>query len=413
MDEQRFFIGGITYAVTDTQLQDVLAQVYETPARPRCLCVRGGVEMYVAKHRQYQVKRMPGTGSQHHPSCVSYEPEHGLSGLGELVGEAVIERFPELVELRVDFPLARVQGRALPRGEAVPPADVSTSRRRMSLRAVMHYLFEHAGFNRWTPAMGGKRSQAVIHKYLMESATHIEMKGVRLSERLYVPEQFNEQRKEEIAERRRKKLSVLMTPEGEAGFKMVMVIGEFKEADSLALGRKVWLRHMSDAPLFIDNKTWARIERTYGALFEAREADTTIKLRVMLGALIYARREHTYQIDTASCMLATENWIPVEGLHEAELLQALVDHKRRFLKPLRYDAKNAAPFPNVLLLDTGASPTRMHVISSFMDARERGAKEKAVAAERENAWIWYTDKKMPELPLAVPAAGVMPSRPAA
>lgn len=409
MDEQRFFIGGRTYAVMDLQLQEVLARVYETPARPRCLCVPGGVEMYVAKHRQYRIKRMPGTGSRHHPSCVSYEPEHGLSGLGELVGEAVIEHSPESVELRVDFPWARVRGRALPRGDAVPPADVRTARRRMSLRAVMHYLFERAGFNRWTPAMEGKRSQAVLHKYLIEAATPIAMKGIRLSERLYVPEQFNEQRKEEIAERRRKKLSFLMTPE-EAGYKMAIVIGEFKEADPSALGRKVWLRHMPDAPLLVDHPTWARIERTYGALLEARDADTTIRLRVLLGALVYARREHTYQIDTASCMLATEHWIPIEGVHEAGLLQALVGHKRRFWKPLRYDAKSTASFPNVLLLDTGMSPTRMHVISSFMDGKERAAKEKAVEAARENAWIWCTDQSMPELPPAVSAAGGMPHR---
>lgn len=156
-----------------------------------------------------------------------------------------------------------------------------------------------------------------------------------------------------------------------------------------------------------------RIARTYGALLEARDADTTIRLRVLLGALVYARGEYTYQIDTASCMLVTAHWIPIEDLHEAGLLQVLVGHQRRFWKPLRYDAKTAAPFPNVLLLDTGVSPTRMHVISSFMDARERAAKERVVAAERESAWIWHTDQNMPALPLAVSAGGVMPSRPPA
>ncbi len=46
-----------------------------TPERPRCMCQRGGIEMYVAKHRLYVVKRMPDTGHQHHATCVSYEPE--------------------------------------------------------------------------------------------------------------------------------------------------------------------------------------------------------------------------------------------------------------------------------------------------------------------------------------------------
>lgn len=398
MDDQRFFIKGVTYSAADTRLQDALARVYETPERPRCMCVQGGVEMYVAKHRQYVVKRMPGTGGEHHPSCASYEPEYGLSGLGELIGDAVIERSPELVELRVDFPLARVQGRPFPRGDPMQPTDVSVPRRRMSLRAVMHYLFERAGFNRWYPAMEGKRSQAVIHKYLTEAAADIEMKGVRLSERLYVPEQFNEERKEEIAERRRKKLSILLSPKDDTGVKLAIVMGEFKGTDTSAFGRKVWIRHMPDAPLFIDNKTWERIERIYGALLEARDADTKSKLRIVVCALVYAKREHTYQIDTASFMLVTDNWIPVEGVHEVDLIQVLRERKRRFMKPLRYDAKSVVSFANALLLDTRKPPTPMHIISGFMNGREKAMKERAVKDEGADAWIWNADQEMPPLP---------------
>jgi len=45
-------------------------------------------------------------------------------------------------------------------------------------------------FDRWFPAMAGRRSQGFVRKYIMEAATEIETKGIRLSERLYVPEQF-------------------------------------------------------------------------------------------------------------------------------------------------------------------------------------------------------------------------------
>ena len=58
---QRFFIKGKTFAADDSLLQDALARIYDTPERPRCMCIRGGVNMYVAKHRHYVVKRMPGT----------------------------------------------------------------------------------------------------------------------------------------------------------------------------------------------------------------------------------------------------------------------------------------------------------------------------------------------------------------
>src|ERR1700694_5253436 len=120
----------------------------------------------------------------------------------------------------------------------------------MSLRAVMCFLFERAGFNRWYPAMEGKRTQGVIHRYLMEAAEGIQTKGVTLSERLYVPEQFHEERKSEIAERRRSKLAVLQSPENDVQFKMALVIGEYKGEEASPLGRKVWLRHMPDGPRF-------------------------------------------------------------------------------------------------------------------------------------------------------------------
>src|SRR5574343_1501913 len=110
MDSQRFAIKGRVIGADDPQFQEALAHVYETPERPRCLCMPGGVEMYVARPRQFVVKRMPDSGSAHHPGCVSYEPEAQQSGLGEMVGEAVLEPEPGRFELRVDFPWARMIG---------------------------------------------------------------------------------------------------------------------------------------------------------------------------------------------------------------------------------------------------------------------------------------------------------------
>jgi len=402
MEEQRFLIRGVTYAANDPGLQHALELVYETPERPRCICVRGGIEMYVAKHRQYIVKRMPSTGQSHHARCPSYEPEIGQSGLGELIGEAIIERSHDSIVLRVDFALSSVPGRTSVREVAQEPADINAPRHRMSLRAVMHFLFERSGFNRWYPAMEGKRTQAVLHKYLLEAADGIQMKGVTLSERLYVPEQFHEEQKNEIAERRRRKLAVLQSPEGDGQFKMAIALGEYKGDQASPLGRKVWLKHMPDAPLFIDAKAWKRIERVYGSVLEARDADTKTKQRVVICALIHAKREHTYQIDAASFMLTTDNWIPIDGIHEVDLIQVLTERRRRFMKPLRYDARTTALFPNALLLDTGAKPHPLHVVSSLMDPNDRAGKERALNGQSVSAWVWRTDKPMPPLPDAVP-----------
>ena len=137
MELHRFAIDGRVIGADDVQLQDALARAYQSPSRPRCLCVPGGVEMYVARHRQYVIKRMPDTGDRHHLGCPSFEPEASQSGLGELVGQAVIEVEPGRVELRVDFPWERMTGRSVARGE---PALPVARRHRLFDRAVSHAL---------------------------------------------------------------------------------------------------------------------------------------------------------------------------------------------------------------------------------------------------------------------------------
>lgn len=396
MERQRFSIQGREINADDPRLQEALAGIYDTLERPRCLCQPNGIEMYVARHRQFVIKRMPDSGNAHHPCCPSYEPESQLSGLGELLGEAVLEREPGRIELRVDFPWSHRLGSAIPGGEPEEAQEVAIPHQRMTLHALLHFLFERAGFNRWTPAMAGKRNQGVLRKYLQESAEEITVRGIPLSARLYVPEPFNESTKAEAARRRREKLAVLRPYEGR--IPLALVIGEYKTCEATAQGYRVWVKHMPDAPLLIAGKAWARVERVFAPMFEACDADTGHRARLVIAAIIKARREFTYEIDAMSLMLTSEHWIPIEGVHELPLIDDLVSQQRRFIKPLRYDAKSAAPFSNALLLDIGPQPVPLHILSPFMNAKERAAKEKAIAATKEPTWTWWTDQPLPQLP---------------
>lgn len=400
MDTQRFSIKGRVLNSDDPALQDALALVHDTPERPRCLCVPGGVEMYVSLHRHFVVKRMPDTGGQHHPACPSYEPDPASSGLGELMGDAVRETQAGVVDLCVDFPWTRTRGHSGSATDTEGPVDVQAARRRISLRGLMHFLFERAGFNRWTPAMEGKRNQGVLHKYLTESAQDVNAKGIALAPRLYVPEPFHESTHLAAAQRRRVKLEILRPVDGRNP--LALVLGEFKGVEESAAGHRVWIRHMPDAPLLAEATTWKRIEKAFARLLEARDADSGFRVRVILAALIRARREHTYEIDAASLMLASEHWIPIEGVHELPLVHALIGQHRRFLKPLRYDARGSARFPNAMLLDIGATPLPLHVFGAFMTPRDRELKEAAVQA-CEHVWVWPADAPvMPALPAARP-----------
>ncbi|MBT9598489.1 MAG: DUF1173 domain-containing protein [Vitreoscilla sp.] len=399
METQRLVIAGRIWVTDDPQLQEALARVHDTPERPRCLCVPGGIEMYVARHTLFVVKRMPDTGSRHDTTCPSYEPDAQQSGLGELIGGAVVEREPGRVELRVDFPWARISGRSVARAEARDAGEVGATPRSMSLRALMHYLFERAGFNRWSPAMEGRRNQGVLHKYLLEAARGVTVKGLTLSDRLYVPEPFSETGRADAARRRREKLSVLHPGDGQQP--LALLLGEYKANEPCTAGRRVWIKHLPDVPLLVSGKTWERLEKRYATIFDARDADAGHRVHVVVAALLRARREYTYEIDAASMMLTNETWIPVEGVHELPLLRALIEQRRRFVKPLRYDAKTAAGFPNALLLDVGAVPAPLHVVSAFIDLKEQRAKQRATADAGDGAWVWSTAHCMPAFPQAV------------
>ena len=398
MEPTRYNIKGRIYSTSDRDLQDGLAGVYGSSDRPLCMCVPGGVEMYIAKHAEYVVKRMPDTGHEHQPTCSSFEPEPGTSGLGELLGEAIIEHSPDQVEVRTDFPLLRMPGKSMPHGEVTAhPAEVHAPRRRMSLRALLHFLYERAGFNRWYPAMEGRRNQGVLQKYLYEAAKGVLLNGVALDERLYVPEPFRVEYKDDIGVRRRKKLALLMAPDDALRFKMAILIGEYNGAEASGLGRRIIGKHMPDSPLYIDNKAWERVERRCGAILCARDADVARKPRVVMAALIYARREHVYQVDTLAMMLTTDQWIPLQGLHELPLIETLQREQRVFMKPLTYDARQAAVFPNALLLDCGSEPLPIHIESPFASPKAVAVKRKAVASSRAS-WVWTAGREVPLLP---------------
>lgn len=72
-------------------------------------------------------------------------------------------------------------------------------------------------------------------------------------------------------------------------------------------------------------------------------------------------------------MLAGGERIPLEGVHEVPVIQALVEQRRRFVKPLRDDAPSAAVFPTALQVDAGSAPAALRLVSTSMSPGERAA----------------------------------------
>ena len=406
MDEQRYLINGRIFAADDPGLQDALARIYDTPARPRCLCVDEGVEMYISKFSEFVIKRMPETGAEHRPTCPSYELPASESGLGEVLGEAIIERGPDGVELRLDFPLTRRVGRSFAIAERKRPAEVTVARKQLSLRGLLHYLWERAGFNRWYPRMQGKRSYWVLRKFLLQASEEVETKGLRLAERVFIPESFSKDQVAEIAQRREEALSILLSSDPDLHFKMMIAIGELKELRATTLGYELVLKHLPDCAFFLEQKAGARTKRAFESELLAWSAG---QVKLIAACLFYAKREHLYQIESLTLMMTSAQWIPLDHAHEKDVVDKLVAEQRAFLKPLRYEAKHAGNFPNFQLLDAGERPVALDILSAFLTDQEHAAKARAIAARNPQGWAWDTaqDVFIPDLP---PPAGRRPAR---
>ena len=63
---------------------------------------------------------------------------------------------------------------------------------------------------------------------------------------------------------------------------------------------------------------------------------------------------------------------------------------------VRHD-QTAGPAP---LLDSGSQAVPLHIVSPFMDSKERQAKEAAISGAGPAVWSWRTTDSMPPFPEA-------------
>jgi hypothetical protein len=414
MEDQgpRYVVDGVRLRPDDPAWQHALERAHAKNAQPLCLCRPGGVPMYIARYHHFFVKRLPDTGHKHHPTCPSYEPPPNQSGLGEVLGDAVIERAPDRLEVRLDFPLTRRLGRPVAQGDPnAARTEVAAHRRRLGLRGLAHLLLQRAGFNRWYPRMQGKRSWYVVRKHLMAAAHEIETKGARLADILLVPEPFSLEDATAIAKRRMRAMAVLLSPGEDVQFKLMLVMSELKEFSATDVDYRIVLRHMPDCPLYMERKAGERFKKVFECEYEAwahqRSAEQSgqtdpWRLRFLFCGLIYAKREGVYFVDTATLVMLSSTWIPLDYPYEQSLVDELVRQERRFLKPLRFESKQGASFPNAVLLDTGDAETPLDIVTPFMADRDRALKQQALA-KRAAGWTWdmQTQQEPPSLPRAL------------
>ncbi|MCW5662830.1 MAG: DUF1173 domain-containing protein [Piscinibacter sp.] len=389
-------LGGRRFAAGEPGFAEAVAAAHAAHLRPRCLCRAEGIEVYVARCGDgFIVKRMPDTGSRHAPGCVSYEPPAEFSGLGQVLGSAIKEDpHTGTTTLKLDFPLTKIAGRS-----TVPPSggdadSVATDGTRLSLRGLLHYLWDQAGLTRWQPGFAGKRSWGTVRRHLLQATENKLASDSPLRARLYVPEVFSVEQREAINARR----LALWARAGAAGGKpqaLMVLVGEVKEIVPARYGYKAVVKHVPEQGFAIDEQLFRRLERRFAG--ELSLWGTSDSLRLVMIATFGVSAAGVPSIERASPMLVTEQWLPVENSLEQRLIAELLGQGRKFVKGLRYNLGSSNPLACAVLTDLDQP------VGLFLETRtgldEADSSSRVRAAYGQQAWVWHPDdERMPPLP---------------
>ncbi len=396
---RRIRIGGVDVAFDGEPPEDLLAGAYARREHPLCLCCTDGVAMYIARFGERHIlKRMPGTGAQHDADCESYEPPSGLSGLVSVEGEAIVENIDDgTTALKLGFSLSKLAGRAAPAaGEAPAASEAKADGAKLSLRAMLHFLWDRAGFNRWRPAMAGRRNWAVLRKFLLDAAATSTARGKPLAHSLYLPEMFDAKREDAIVRRRAELLSRAIQSNGNRR-SLAILIGEVKEIAPSRIGARLVVKHAPRFPFMLAEEVERRLKKTFAnelALWDANGEWHLVAIATFgIGAAGVAT------VETIALMAVNENWIPVETGYEAMLIERLTKGGASFVKSLRYNMAGSQPMASLVATRAGGDSTALYLVPDDADAAFRESLEELIGESGMPAWVWDLGSgPMPDLP---------------
>jgi hypothetical protein len=380
-------VGGQRFDATSQELAEAIAAAHAAHHRPRCMCVAGGVAMYVARlGGGFIVKRMPHTGSKHAPDCPSYEPPADFSGLGQVLGSAISED-PATGEttLKLDFPLSKAPGRSMTPAAGGTGDSVASDGTKLSLRGLLHYLWDQAELTRWQPGFEGKRSWATVRKHLLQAAEHKTTRGQALQALLYIPESFSVEQRDPI-NARRLALWANAIPKPRQPQQLMLIIAELKEIVPARYGYKALIKHVPDQAFVLDEPLYRRLGRRFEAELSLWSASDS--LHMVMIASFSVSEAGVPTIVELSLMPVTPQWLPIEDGFEHQLIERLVQERRAFVKGMRYNLSRGHGVVNAILTDTGDSPRTLRIVQD--DSRSQ-----ALPAD----WVWC------------PADGAMPPPP--
>jgi len=245
--------------------------------------------------------------------------------------------------------------------------------------------------------MEGKRNLGVVHHHLMRIATSTYAGRARLSQNLVIATQpgsgqqagHNKAKSLEAITQRRRLVIVAPLAQHQEGMdgSEVLPIAGFHGIPFMAL----------------DEGIWAALERRFGREIDAWRAGNPIIAVAQTDPPKSSAGNMRAQVVDIALMQITRDCIPVDSGYEVLIAEKLVAEKRRFEKPLRFDAGEDAVFPDFWLRDL-PEPIPLEVWG--MSGTDYLSRKKEKAAHYDETfgaggwWSWNAaiGDPVPELP---------------
>nr|WP_259373725.1 DUF1173 family protein [Rubrivivax gelatinosus] len=350
--------------------------------RPLCLCVPGGVPMYVARHGDGRlVKRMPLSGFEHAPWCPHYGPPSTHRADGRQATDGPHDATPP----RPPPPAVTLERKA----SAQAPADDACQVR---LAAMLRDLWTRAELNRWHPGFAGKRHWGIVRRHLLQAASQVRTPAGAVAKRLYVPEVFSVERADRIRERREARWNWIVREGGDTLPSMV-VVGELKALRPGQRFARAWLKHVPDCPFLLRGSGLRQIEQRYDA--ELAWWGRNGGLHMVCIATVAPDRSGAATVVGMELMLCSPEWIPLADEYDRLLVEKLVGAGRSFMKEL-----DEAPVGSALVLAAVLREPPAPV-ELFIDRRGERAHGSVppVPDAGGRSWIWRPAvEPLPPLP---------------
>lgn len=339
--------------------KQVLLRAYGK-ADVRCRCPGPGEKRLSihssSKSDRFHLARFPDTGAEHSEDCIYYGVDPNMSGLGTYRRGVIQELDDGATKIKLKVGLQK-RASAAPgdareaqiREPKLPAGRPRSSQASMTLLGLLHYLWTQARLNTWSPAMADKRNLAVVHHHLMRSAATTYAGRVRLAQNLLVATpsssgqqaSYNKAKSLEAVTQRRRLVVIAPLAQHQDGM---------DGSNSLPIAGFHCIPYLS-----MDEGGWSSLERRFGREIDAWRAGNPVIAIVQTDPPRPSGGSIRAQVVDVALMQITQDWIPVDSGYEVLVAEKLVAEKRRFEKPLRFDAGEDRVFPDFWLRDV-ASP---------------------------------------------------------